>query len=146
VLAAERLNAFQEAGHGRDAAGVAQNGFHTNSGDLRAVLVEQRGQGVEVVPGRNDDVAEGAAGLAARARNGQGRFGRAGEGEGRGDAIQGRVEPAVVVALELENLLATGESAGQPPGGVHGLGANAVETQSLGTRDQTADGGGDFEL
>ena len=52
----------------------------------------------------------------------------------------------MVVAFELEELVAAGVDAGQAEGGVHGLGAGEPQPQQLGTGQQPLERLGQFQL
>ena len=103
-------------GCGHDPLGVAEDRLDDDRGDLLALLLEQRAQEVDaVVAGRDDRVGDGARDAAAPGeRDRRVRVAELGHVV-RPDADQRVVVDAVVLALELHDLLA----AGVRPGDAH---------------------------
>ena len=128
----EGAEAFEEAGRGRDGAGVADDGLDDDAGDLVGVGGEGGLDGGEIVVGQGEGELRGFFGDA----------GGAGDAEG-GDAGAGfdqqRVGVAVVAAFELDDEVAAGEAAGEADGGHAGLGAGADEAHLLDGREAALD-------
>ena len=102
-----------EAGLGQDGLGVAEDGLDDDRGDLLATLLEQPAQPLDVVVARRDDrvgdrVRDAPAPGQADRRVGVAELGHV----VRRDADQGVVVDAVVLALELHDLVATGVGPG----------------------------------
>ncbi len=139
VLVAESAQAFQEAGLGEHAAHVAGHGLHDDAGHLVAEGFEQVFGRLEVVVRGEEGVADHVAGHPGRPGDGQGGHARAGRG-------QKTVVVAVVAALELDDLVASGVAAGQAQGAHGGLGAGVDHAQHLHGGDGLADGAGQADL
>ena len=113
VALADFQRALQVSGPRDDAVRVAHYRFHDDAGDLVAMGIEYRLQGVQVVPLRNDDVISGARRHARRLSDGRGVIVRTGLVQRRVDAVKHRVCPAMVVAFELDPLVSAGERPGE---------------------------------
>ena len=135
---ARGARAFEIAGRGMDRAGVAHGRFHDHAGDIAPG--EAPFEAFEVVPGQHLDavgrlrVLAGAAGDRDRASSGPAAF------EAGRRRPQDVVEPAVVMALELQDDAPARRGAGEAEGRLHDLGPEeAKRTRSAqGTISQTS--------
>ena len=122
-LLGQRPHRLVEAGLGHDPLGVAEDGLDDDRGDLLAALLEQRPERLDlVVAGRDDRVGHGVRDASAPGQADR-RVGVAELGHVvRRDADQGVVVDAVVLALELHDLVAAGIGARDAHGVHRGLG------------------------
>ena len=122
VLGGEVAEALEVARVGGDGSGVADDWLHDDAGDLLGQRLEGFADGFKIVIGQGQGMHGGLSGHACGA----------GDTEG-GDAAAGfdqhGVGVAVVAALELDDEVSAGKSAGEPDGGHACLGAGADEAQ-----------------
>lgn len=139
VLGGEVPHGLKVALAGEDEAGVGGVGLDDDGGDLMAVFFEDFFEAVEVVVGEGDGLGGEGAGDA-------GGVGLAtGEGTGSGGDEEG-VDVAVVAALELDDLVTAGESAGEADGGHGGFGAGVDHADFFDGGDPVGDEHGHFDL
>ena len=100
----------------------------------------------QIVPGQHDDVVGGGYGLTSAGQIGRGRVVGPGLVERGRDADQDGVEPAVIVALELDDLGSTGCSAGQAQRRLDHLRAGHTEADQFRARDELLDAPGQDSL
>ena len=125
---------LEVAGRGHDRAAVAQDRLGDHRGDLGAVLGEDALERGRVVPCADDQGARDRRRHAVRPWRRRGRIGRAPLGRPGMARPVDRVRPAVVVALEAEDLLPAGERAGEPDRVLHALRAGVAEPQQVDRR------------
>ncbi len=100
----------------------------------------------KIVPARDHHVLQHAGRDAGRAGDRHRLVGRPGLVQRRPRADVGLVAPAVIVALELQDLVAAGEGTGQPHCHQHGLGAGRGEAHNFGAGQQPAEPFGELGL
>ena len=116
--------AFEVARVRRDGAGVSDDGFDDDAGDVVWTGGEDCGDGVEVVEGQGEGVHGSLGGDACGAGDPE-------SGDSAAGLDEHRVGVAVVAALELDDEVAAGESAGEADGGHAGFGAGGDEAELL---------------
>ncbi len=126
----------QEAGGGRDAAAIGEERLGEDGADGGVVVQGFEDLGGRVPFGDYDVIVRELA--AAYRVGGDGRFRRGVV------ADQSLIRPAVVVAFELEVLVATGDGAGEAEGNLDGFGAGVGIGDEIRARDEAAEAFGDF--
>ena len=139
VLVAQRPNAFEIARRRRNGPAIHHDGFHDHGGNLTAMALQGLFQKVEVVPGAHGDIAEDAGRHAGRTGDRHRRIGRPRLVQRWPRADIGLVAPAVIVALELQDLVAAGKGARQTEGHEDGFRARGREANHIGTRQESAE-------
>ena len=147
VPAAEIPDAFEVARHRHEAAAVAEDGLHHHRRDPVRMRPEQAFQDGEVVPRRDEHVLDDVRDLAEGARDDVRRLAGA-EALARVVAHQRPVDPAVVVAFELQDEGPPREGAGQAMHELDDLAAARAERDPLRGGDGGLDplGHGDLQL
>jgi len=139
VFGGEVAEELEVSGLGEDEAGVGGVGLDDDGGDL----VSHGGEGFletfDVVVGEDDGFVGEGFGDAGRV------WFAAGEGPGASGDEEG-VDVAVVAAVELDDLVAFGEAAGQADAGHGGLGAGVDHADFLDAGDPGGDELGHFHL
>ena len=102
--AAEIAHAGKVAVVGHDGAAIHHHRLHDDGGDLAGMAVEGGLERGEIVPAGDHDVIEHAFGHARRTRDRDRQFGRSRLVQRRPRADIGLVAPAVIMALELQDL------------------------------------------
>ena len=143
---AEFLCAFQVSGPGEDEVRIGQDGLHDGAGDLVAFPFEDPFQGLEVVPGTDDDVGGGARRHALGAAHRYGGFVRSCVFQGMVIAVQHGVGPAVVVPFEFHELGPAGVSSGDADGDLGDLRARTRKAGQPLERNGLADQLGKLDL
>ena len=124
---------------GEDEAGVCRVGLEDDGGDEFAFLFEKGGEGLGVVVGEDDGVLgevlgdTGGIGFAVSERTGAG-------GDEQGVAV------AVVAAVEFDDQIALGKSAGEADGGHGGFGAGVAHADLFNGGHPVGDGARHFDL
>ena len=148
-LLGERPHRRVEAGLGQDALGIAEDGLDDDRGDVLALALEQAAQEVDVVvAGRDDRLRDGLGMPRPQARRtGLSLVAELGHVVRR-DADERVVVDAVVLALELHDLVAAGVAAGDAHRVHRGLGAGHRQARLLDPAGDLADelGGPDLVL
>ncbi len=114
--------ACEVAGVGWDGAGVADYGLDDDAGDVVRAGGEDGGDGVEIVEGQGESVHRGFGGNSGGAWDAQGC-------DSAACFDEHGVGVAVIAALELDDEVAAGESAGEADGGHAGFGAGGDEAE-----------------
>ena len=130
VLIAACPQQLQEAGLGRDAAGVVVDPFADHGGELVAMPRHGRLEGGDVIPGHHDHVVRGGLRHSAG-----GRDDRALRIERIGVAIEPGLGQAVKVTVEFQVLAAAGGVTGDAQRDQRHLAADAGEAHPLGGGD-----------
>lgn len=139
VVGAEGAEAFEEAGFGQVETGVGGDEFEDDGGEGLAFALEEGFEGLEIVEGQDEGVS-GEVGGDARA------VGLA-EGECAGAGFdQEGVSVPVVTAVELEDVVPSGEAAGEAERGHAGLGSGAAEADFLDRGNVLLHAHGKFDL
>ena len=124
-------DALEEAGQRRDDADVVLDRLDDDGRDLAPVAPEDGLQRLGIVERGDDRVRQPRARDAGRGRDRVRGVHRAHQGGRRHDADQDVVVVTVVPALELHDLVASGEAAGDPDGVHRDLGPRVAEANEV---------------
>jgi len=138
-LLGDACEKVEVAGLGEDEAGVGGVGFDDDGGDEFAFFLEEGGEGFGVVV-RED---EGVFGEVLWHTGGVGFA--VGEGTGAGGDEEG-IAVAVVAAVEFDDQIALGETAGEADGGHGGLGAGVAHADPFDRGNPVGDGARHFDF
>ena len=136
VLVAQTAHLIQIAGPRRDDAHVGHDRLCDHRRHPSLVPGEAVGQELGVVPRADDRVGRGSIGDARRRRHRRRMLRPAREDRVVADADEDPVEPAVVVALELDDQRTAGQRPGDPDRRHRGLGPGVGEPHPLCARDE----------
>ncbi len=137
VPAARGARAFEIAGRGMDRAGIAHRRFHDHAGDVS--LGEAPLEPLEIVPAEHLDAVGRLRVLAGAAGDRDRAFLRPRRVEAGRRRPQDVVEPAVVMALELQDDAPARRGAGEADRRLHHLGTRGAEADALGAGHDLAD-------